>query len=162
VINARERDAPKGRKPIEWKLVTDLSVRSRSDAVQKLDWYAMRWKIEMFNKILKSGCKAEVSKLRTAGRLANLISVFCILSWCVFWMTMLNRSAPEATPNLALTDIETRLLDHLVKDVGRKTNFSETRTLSHYLTTIARVGGYLARATLRPGTCHVERIVTYD
>jgi hypothetical protein len=35
-------------------------------------------------KILKSGCKAE-SKLRTAQRLTNLISLFCILSWRVFW-----------------------------------------------------------------------------
>ncbi|EMF88997.1 hypothetical protein LEP1GSC005_1152 [Leptospira santarosai str. ST188] len=29
----------------------------------------MRWKIEVFHKILKSGCKAEESKLRTADRL---------------------------------------------------------------------------------------------
>ena len=34
---------------------------------------------EMFHKILKSGCKAEESRLRTAERLANLISLFCIL-----------------------------------------------------------------------------------
>ncbi|SPP98174.1 protein of unknown function [Bradyrhizobium vignae] len=40
----------------------------------------MRWKIEVFHKILKSGCKAEDSKLRTAERLANLMAVFCILS----------------------------------------------------------------------------------
>ncbi len=55
----------------------------------------MRWKIEVFHKILKSGCKAEESKLRTAERLVNLISVFCILSWRVFWMTMINRSAQK-------------------------------------------------------------------
>ena len=84
VIHAQERGAPKGRKPIEWKLIIDLPVRSRQDAVEKLDWYALRWKIEVFHKILKSGCKAEDSRLRTADRLANLISVFCILSWRVF------------------------------------------------------------------------------
>ena len=54
-------------------------VQSRKDAIEKLEWYAMRWKIEMFHKILKSGCKAEESRLRTAERLANLISLFCIL-----------------------------------------------------------------------------------
>ena len=70
----------------------------------------------MFHKILKSGCKAEESKLRTAQRLANLISVFCILSWRIFWMTMLNRSAPDALPILALTANEIGLLDHLVHD----------------------------------------------
>ena len=46
----------------------------------------MRWKIEVFHKILKSGCKAEDSKLHTADRLANLMVVFCILSWRVFWL----------------------------------------------------------------------------
>lgn len=81
VIHATERSEPKGRKPLEWKLITDLPVRSRRDAIEKLDWYAMRWKIETFHKILKSGCKAEESRLRSADRLANLISVFCILSW---------------------------------------------------------------------------------
>lgn len=98
VIPAEERVTPKNRKKIEWKLITDLPVSSRTDAIEKLEWYALRWKIEVFHKILKSGCKAEESKLRTAQRLTNLISPFCILSWRVFWMTMLNRSAPDAPP----------------------------------------------------------------
>ena len=145
IIHAQERGAPKNRKGIDWKLITDLPVRSSKDAVEKLDWYAMRWKIEVFHKILKSGCKAEESKLRTAQRLANLIAIFCILSWRVFWMTMLNRSAPEASPQLALTVMEIRLLDRLVSDAGKKR--SHQKTLSYYLTKIARLGGYLARAS---------------
>ena len=48
-------------------------------AIEKLEWYAQRWKIETFHKILKSGCRAEDAKLRTAERLTNLIAVFCIL-----------------------------------------------------------------------------------
>jgi hypothetical protein len=144
VIHAQERNAPKGRKPIEWKLITDLPVRSRAEAIEKLDWYALRWKIEVFHKILKSGCKAEESKLRTADRLANLISVFCILSWRVFWLTMLNRTAPNAPPQMALTGDELRVLDHLVPDTVRAPRRS--KTLSHYLTKLARIGGYLARA----------------
>jgi hypothetical protein len=78
VIHATERGAPKGRKPIVWKLITDLPVHGRAEAVEKINWYAMRWKIEMFHKVLKSGCQAEASKLRTAERLANLMAVFCI------------------------------------------------------------------------------------
>src|SRR5438132_3843998 len=114
VIHAEERGTPRNRKRIEWKLITDLPVDSRADAIEKLEWYALRWKIEVFHKILKSGCKAEESKLRTAQRLTNLISVFCILSWRVFWMTMLNRAAPGALPTLALTATEIALLDRLV------------------------------------------------
>jgi hypothetical protein len=148
VIHAVERGAPRGRKSIEWKLITDLPVRSRADAIEKLDWYAMRWKIEVFHKILKSGCKAEESKLRTADRLANLISVFCILSWRVFWLTMLNRAMPDAPPQMALTDGEINVLDHLVPDTA--TIRRRRKTLSHYLTKLARLGGYLARASDPP------------
>jgi transposase-like protein len=148
VIHAEERGNPKNRKKIDWKLITDLPVRSRNDAIEKLLWYALRWKIEVFHKILKSGCKAEESKLRTAQRLVNLISVFCILSWRVFWMTMLNRSDPDAPPDLALTEAEIGLLDHLMKD--RDQRLLRRKTISHYLTKIARLGGYLARANDPP------------
>lgn len=148
VIHAEERATSKNRKKIEWKLITDLPVQSRKGAIEKLEWYALRWKIEVFHKILKSGCKAEEAKLRTAQRLANLISVYCILSWRIFWMTMLNRSAAEASPALALTEAEIGLLDHLVKDKDQKP--LQRKTLSHYLTKIARLGGYLARANDPP------------
>lgn len=144
VIHATERGAPKGRKPIEWKLITNLPARTRSEAIEKIDWYAMRWKIEVFHKILKSGCKAEDSKLRTADRLANLMAVFCILSWRVFWLTMLNRTAPDAAPTVALTGAEVNLLDHLVADTGNRR--CRPGTLSFYLTKLARLGGYLARS----------------
>lgn len=148
VIHAQERGKPKRRKKIEWKLLTDLPVRSCKDAIEKIEWYALRWKIEVFHKILKSGCKAEESKLRTAERLVNLIAVFCIVSWRVFWMTMLNRSSPNALPQTALTDSEIRLLDHLVK--GRIRDHVRRDTLSHYVVKIARLGGYLARANDPP------------
>ena len=146
VIHAEERGTPKNRKKSDWKLITDLPVQSRRDALEKLRWYALRWKIEVFHKILKSGCKAEESKLRTAQRLANLIAVFCILSWRIFWMTMLNRSAPDALPTLALAEAEIGLLDHLVRD----RTIPRRKTLAHYLTKIARLGGYLARGNDPP------------
>ena len=148
VIHATERDAPKGRKPIDWKLMTDLPARTRAEVIEKIDWYALRWKIEVFHKILKSGCKAEDSKLRTADRLANLMAVYCILSWRVFWLTMLNRAAPDAAPTTALTASEISLLDQLVVDAGSRR--CRLGTLSYYLTKLARLGGYLARSNDPP------------
>jgi hypothetical protein len=98
VLHAQERDTPTDREKIDWKLITDLPVRSRQEAIEKLAWYALRWKIEVFHKILKSGCKAEASKLRTAERLVNLIAIFCLLAWRIFWLTMMNRGAADAPP----------------------------------------------------------------
>jgi hypothetical protein len=144
VIYAQEASAPRDREKIDWKLITNLPIRSRKDATEKLAWYAMRWRIETFHKILKSGCRAEASKLRTAERIVNLIAVFCILSWRIFWMTMMNRVAPDSSPLIALTSAETLLLDALIPDFTAKRR--RQRTLSPYLTKIARLGGYLARS----------------
>jgi hypothetical protein len=144
VLHATERTMPQDRDQIDWKLITDLPIQSRQDAIEKLRWYAMRWKIETFHKILKSGFKAEEVRLRTAERIVNLIAILCILSWRIFWMTMLNRTAPLTPPELAFTPTEIYLLDQLVKD-GLSAHASET-SLSLYLTKLAQLGGYLARA----------------
>jgi hypothetical protein len=142
VIHARERDEPADRPRIDWRLITDLMVEQPADAVEKLAWYGMRWKIELFHKILKSGCRAEDARLRTAERLVNLIALMCILSWRLFWMTMVNRIVPDAPPSLALTADEVMLLDRLA---DRHPGYALRRTLSTYLEQIARLGGYLAR-----------------
>jgi hypothetical protein len=144
VLHATERGVPKGRKPIEWKLLTDLPVRKPAEAVEKIKWYALRWKIEVFHKILKSGCKAEHSRLRTADRLANLLALFCVLSWRILWLTMLNRIAPDVKPTTALTASEISLLDKLIRDTGNRK--CKPGTLAFYLTKLARLGGYLARS----------------
>jgi len=140
LIQATERDGPADRPAIDWKLITDLPVTTCEEAIEKLRWYALRWKIEVFHKILKSGCRAEEARLRTAERLVKLIAVFCILSWRVFWMTMMNRCALNADPRLALTPGEIAILDRLVPDKGQP-----AKTLCAYLIKVARLGGYLAR-----------------
>ena len=143
MIYAEERGAPKGRERISWKLLTDLPVRSCEEAVEKLQWYALRWKIELFHKILKSGCRVEQSRLRTAPRLVNLIATCCVVAWRIFWLTMINRSQPAAPPTLALTQLELQLLDQLVPD---RISPVQPHVLSDYIIKIARLGGYLARA----------------
>jgi hypothetical protein len=140
VVHAQERDAPASRAPLQWKLITNLPVDSEAQAIEKIDWYAMRWKIETFHKILKSGCRAQDSRLETAPRLTNLISIYCIVSWRVFWMTMVNRTDPDASPSAAFTHTEIEILDKL-RPGGKGT----PGTLSYYLTKLARLGGYLAR-----------------
>ena len=180
VIHAREQNAPKDREPVEWKLMTDVPVACLRQATEKLDWYAMRWKIETFHKILKSGCKAEESKLRTAQRLTNLLALYCIVGWRIFWLCMINRTAPQSPPTIVFTDAELQLLDHadpkMIRERNRKsceqasrerpasrepTNAttdskartsidSTSKTITHYLYAVARLGGYLSRASDPP------------
>jgi len=144
VLHATERNPPRGRKAIEWKLLTDLPVRSRQEALEKIRWYAMRWKVETFHKILKSGCRAEESRLRSAERIANLLALFCIVAWRILRLTLAHRADPNAAPRTALRDREIALLDRIVPRT--RGGEPQGRTLALYVHKLARLGGHLGRS----------------
>lgn len=146
VIHVNEQGKPSGREPLQWKLLTDLPVKNLSQAMEKVEWYTQRWKIETFHKILKSGCKAEESKLRTAPRLANFFAVLCILGWRVFWLTMVNRTNPNAAAASVFTTTEISILEHLN---GTPTPKGMPK-VGGCLNAIAQLGGYLNRTSDPP------------
>jgi hypothetical protein len=144
VIHADERGAPADRDPVRWRLLTDLPVADLAAAVEKLDWYALRWSSETYHKVLKSGCRAEQARLRTADRLTNLLAVLCVVGWRVFWLTMVARAAPDVSVDTALTTAEVEVLDGLAAP-GAPAAEAPPRTIARYVVVIAKLGGYLDR-----------------
>jgi hypothetical protein len=142
-IHALEVDPPSDRPPIDWKLVTNLPVDDLAAAIEKLGWYALRWKAEVFHKVMKSGCRAEESRLQTAERLAKFLALVAVVSWRIFFLTMSAREKPDAAPASILTTAEITALDRI--DAARARPRLQRRTLAAYLLQIAMLGGYLAR-----------------
>ncbi|MFV3077411.1 hypothetical protein [Niveispirillum fermenti] len=58
---------------------------------------------------------------------------------------MVARTYPDDDPTTALTRTEIAILDRLVSDTGNRG--AKPGTLQLYLTKLARLGGYLARAS---------------
>jgi hypothetical protein len=150
IIHATEPGQPEGRDRLEWRLATDLPVRSPEEAVEKLRWYACRWNIELLHKVLKSGCRAEAARLRTAGRLAKLTAVLSVVAWRLFWSAMVARAAPDAPARVALTEGEAAALDAAVPDgpqpgITARRGEGPARTPGVYLLKVARLGGHLGR-----------------
>jgi len=116
------------------------AVENLESAIERVEWYSQRWKIETFYKVLKSGCRAEDAKLRTAERLTNLIAVYCIVAWRVFWLTMVNRTNPQTSADTVFTETEIAILNHLADETDRP-----PQNVAHYILAIAKLGGYLAR-----------------
>jgi hypothetical protein len=114
VLHVTARIPLRSRKPIEWKLLTDLPVRMRQEAIEKIRWYAIRWKIETFHKILKSGCRAEESRLRPAERIVKILALFCIIARRILWLTQAHRTNPETAPQAAMRGRKIFLLDRLM------------------------------------------------
>ncbi len=51
---------------LEWMLLTTVEVKHKADAYERLEWYAKRWGIEVYHRILKSGCRVEARQLEKA------------------------------------------------------------------------------------------------
>lgn len=154
IIHAEELDPPESRAPVFWKLITNLPVATHAEAVHKLEWYALRWKIETFFRTLKTGCRIEELRLATADRLANCIALCCVVAWRVSWLTMLSREAPKVSPATVFTDAERQLLER--KTPKGKQQFP--RELDFYVRIVARLGGYLDRTSdAPPGTTVIWR-----
>ncbi len=142
-IHVLEEGPPSGREPIDWKLVTNLPVGDLAAAVEKLSWYALRWKAEVFHEVMKSGCRAEEARFETVERLKKFLALFAVVSWRIFFVTMSARAKPDAAPDSVLTFAEISALDRI--DASRTRPRLQRRTLAAYLLQIAMLGGYLAR-----------------
>jgi hypothetical protein len=102
-VLAREEDPPAGQEPLAWLLLTTRPVSSAEDALERVDWYAGRWGIELLHKVLKSGCRIEIKQLHTADRLIRCLAMYSVVAWRVLYAVMLARAVPDA-PCLALLD----------------------------------------------------------
>ncbi len=122
-IHALEINPPAGRLPIDWRLMTIVPVADLPAAVEKLGWYALRWKVEVFHKVMKSGCRAE--------RLTKFLAFIAVVSWRIFFLTMSARSKPDAVPGTVLTTAEIAALDRV--DASRAKPHLHKRTLATYL-----------------------------
>ena len=92
---------------------------------------------------MKSGCRAEQTRLQTAERLVKFLALVAVVSWRIFFVTMSARVKPDAPPDTVLTVPEINALDRI--DTARVRPRLRQRTLADYLLQIAMLGGYLAR-----------------
>jgi hypothetical protein len=78
---ATEPHPPADEDPLDWLLLTDLPVETPEQAIEKLSWYLCRWQIEVYFKVLKSGCRVEQLQLETRERLEPALAFYLIIAW---------------------------------------------------------------------------------
>lgn len=141
VVHAVEHAPPSGEKPIEWFVLTTLAVDSAEQAAEILRWYGLRWRIEDWHRVLKSGCKIDELGHHSAERLERAIAIRMVIAWRVMLMTLLGREAPELPPELLFSDLELRVLGDFAQSRGR----SRPMQLGEAVRLVAILGGYLNR-----------------
>jgi len=110
IVHVHEEQPPAGDVPLEWFLLTTVKVASLETAGQCLKWYCLRWRIEDFHRVLKSGCNIEDMAHRTAERLRRGIAINMVVAWRIMLMTLLGREMPELPMEIAFSDVEINVL----------------------------------------------------
>jgi hypothetical protein len=140
---AMELAPPPGVAAVEWLLLTTVPIRASDDAVERLDWYACRWGIEVWHKVLKSGCRIEARQLETAARLKRCLALYSVIAWRIVYAAMLARVVPDAPCTILLEDDEWQALYCAIKRVA--TPPVAPPTLRIAVRWIAQLGGFLGR-----------------
>lgn len=141
---AYEPHPPAGVEPLDWKLLTSVPVTSREEALERLDWYAARWGIEQWHKILKSGCRIEMRELESAGRLQRLLTVYAVIAWRILYATLLARLVPDMACTAILQNDEWEALYCRIHRTPVPP--ATAPPLRQAIRWIASLGGFLGRA----------------
>jgi hypothetical protein len=144
VVFVKEVGAPQNVEPLEWMLLTDLPVDTEDDALQIVAFYKIRWQIEEYHKILKSGCTVEKCRFQTAERLIRYISLMSIIAWRLYYITHISRSAGADTEcTKILAEYEWKAL--YLKMSSTKILPDKPPTIEQVIKWIAKLGGFLGR-----------------
>ena len=110
VIHAREENPPPNTEAVEWFLLTTIELGSPEDAEQCLRWYCLRWRIEDWHRVLKSGCRIEDIAHETAERVRRAIAINLVIAWRITLMTLLGREVPGLPAEVLFSDVELQTL----------------------------------------------------
>jgi hypothetical protein len=142
-VLAQEIDPPQGVDALEWMLLTTVEVKSKDDAFQRLSWYARRWGIEVYHRILKSGCGVEARQLENSRRLANCLAIDLIVAWRIFHLTSMGEQTPDVPCTVYFTESEWRALTTFV--TKNKIPPATPPSLNEAVRLLAALGGHLGR-----------------
>lgn len=144
VVAVTEQNPPPDTQPIQWILITTQPINSLQDIQSVVDHYKLRWHIEQYHLILKSGCRIEKVQFETAQRIIKILAVFAPIACRILTLTYLARINPQEPCTNALTQQEWKAL---YTHINKKLPDSKTKppSIQQAILWIGRLGGHLGR-----------------
>ena len=150
-VLAQEINPSREIEALEWMLLTTVPVKHKEDAFERLNWYARRWGIEVYHRILKSGCRVEARQLEQAHRLLNCLAIDLVVAWRIYHLTALGEQTPQVPCTIYFTDTEWKALCTFVSRT--KTPPALPPSLNEAVRLLGQLGGHLGRnGDGHPGT----------
>ena len=147
-IIAEEVDCPNKAEPLQWLLLTTLEVNSFEDAIEKLDWYSLRWGIEVYHKTLKSGCKIEQRQFGKADSIQACLAIDMVIAWRIFHLTKLGRETPDVPCTVFFEEAQWKAL--VAYKNQNPVPPDDPPTLGQAIDMVASLGGFLGRKSDGP------------
>lgn len=141
VVLVREVNPPAGEPAIEWLLLTSLPIETFAQICDIIHYYTCRWEIEVYFRVVKSGCGVQKLQLETADRFVRCLSLYLIIAWRVMYVMRLGRECPEMPCEAVFSKEEWQAVYQVVH---RKAP-SKMPTLGEMVIMIAGLGGHLNR-----------------
>ena len=141
-ILAREEHPPTGVQAIEWRLLTNRTADTLEPVVELIEWYRRRWRVEIFFRIFKSGCRVEALQLGTLDRLERALVIYLIIAWRILHLVTWGRDCPHL-PCDVVFDPEEWQAAWIV--AYRSPPPDTPPKLNDMVRLIARFGGFLGR-----------------
>jgi len=142
-VLAQEEEPPSGVKPLLWLLLTTCPVQNSQAAQECLHCYALRWLIERYHFVLKSGCRIEALQLARAQRMRRALALYSLVAWRLLWLSCQARQEPGSSCTTVLAAHEWQAL--WCRLHPGQAPPEEPPSLSQAVRWIAGLGGFLAR-----------------
>jgi hypothetical protein len=143
VVQVREVNPPAGDVPVEWVLITTLPIDDLEQVRQIIQYYTVRFLIEVLFRVLKSGCRVEKRRFEHIDRMLPCVAVYLIVAWRTLMVCRLGRSCPDVDCAAIFDPAEWKSVWLVVK---RKKLPPAAPPLKEMLALIAQLGGYVNTA----------------
>jgi hypothetical protein len=140
VVQVREVDAPAGDVPVEWMLITTLPIASVEQVREVIQYYAVRFMIEVLFRVLKSGCRVQERRFEQINRMLPCVAVYLIVAWRTLMVCRLGRGSPDLNCEAIFDPAEWKSVWMTVQ--GKKPPRRAPK-LAVMLSLIAQLGGYV-------------------
>lgn len=150
-ILAQEVGAEAGAEPIQWLLLSTWPVDTLKLARRLVRWYALRWGIECWHKVLKVVCGVERRQMKGAQALERALALDMIIASRVLLLSRLGKEHPELPATVAYSPEELAVLEVKKKETGKFCESPKLTVLQANILTAMLVGFWGRTGDGHPG-----------
>jgi hypothetical protein len=140
VVRIAELAPLDGEEPIEWILATNLPLNDDNKAMTIVEYYVIRWRIERFHFVLKSGLSAEKIQQRTYEKIKPVLLIYSVIALYIMAITYLGKATPELSCDLIFDDDEWKILYRIAHKT--KTPPDSPYTIAEALQYLGQIGSF--------------------